>query len=220
MAVQHVETDDKFDELRRAWIAGHQGWSTIQRRRAERLGRRVRSRQRAMATTVPDPHDDTAIPPLMLRAAKSPAAQLELTAVAILAIGVPLGWLGGWALKHAVVGLIPSMLRAFPITGLLWSGVALGATILVFYDPGPSPAQTVGVPWLCAQMATMPAIAGLYGVLDGWLAVPDSQRWWPLAPSRRPLTEADAVDILGGYDGTGPDLLDAQRLNAMGERSA
>lgn len=39
--------DDRFDEMRRAWIARHQGWSTIQRRRVEQLGRTVRARQRA-----------------------------------------------------------------------------------------------------------------------------------------------------------------------------
>ncbi|MDT5347997.1 MAG: hypothetical protein QOH91_1284, partial [Mycobacterium sp.] len=29
---------ERYDEMRRAWIAAHQGWSTIQRRRAELLG--------------------------------------------------------------------------------------------------------------------------------------------------------------------------------------
>ena len=52
---------DRFDEMRRAWIAAHQGTSTIQRRRAEVLGRDVRARQRAVANAVPDPHDDTVL---------------------------------------------------------------------------------------------------------------------------------------------------------------
>jgi hypothetical protein len=220
MAAGYVDSTDKFDEVRRAWIAGHQGWSTIQRRRAERLGRRVRARQREVATAVPDPHDDTTIPALVLRTAQSPPAQLELIVVTIVAIVVPLGWLGGLVLKHAVVRLIPSPLRAFPIAGLLWSGVVLGITILTCYNPGPSLARMVGAPWLCAQLAAVPAIAGMYGVLDGWLAIPGSERWWPLTPSRSPLTKADAVDILGGYDSTGPGLVDAQRLNVVGERSA
>ena len=68
-------SDDKFDEVRRAWIARRQGWSTIQRRRAEQLGRKVRARQRDVAAAVPDPHDDTVIPPLWLRTAKSPSSQ-------------------------------------------------------------------------------------------------------------------------------------------------
>ena len=71
---------DRFDEMRRAWIAAHQGASTIQRRRAELLGHRVRSRQRHLATAVPDPHDDTVLPPLGLRTAHSQAARVEFIA--------------------------------------------------------------------------------------------------------------------------------------------
>jgi hypothetical protein len=219
MAAWHVDPDDNFDELRRAWIAGHQGWSTIQRRRAERLGRKVRARQRAVATAVPDPHDDTSIPPLLLRTARSPATQVELMGVSLLAMTLPLGWLGGWALKHAVVGMIPSTLRGFPVAVLLWSGVVLGASILICYDPGVALMQTAGVPWLCVQVAGVPAVAGGYGLLDGWLAVPCSERWWPLVPSRVALSAADAAEILGGYDSTGPGLLDTRQLNAVGERS-
>ncbi|MDT5347850.1 MAG: hypothetical protein QOH91_1137, partial [Mycobacterium sp.] len=43
--------------------------------------------------------------------------------------------------------------------------------------------------------------------------------WWPLTPPKRPLSVEDAAAILGGYDVTGPALLDAQRLNEPGERS-
>jgi hypothetical protein len=72
---------DRFDKVRRAWIAAHQGASTIQRRCAEVLGRRVRSRQRQAAAAVPDPHDDTVLRPLGLRSVHSQAAQVELIAV-------------------------------------------------------------------------------------------------------------------------------------------
>jgi hypothetical protein len=34
---------ERYDDMRRAWIASHQGWSTIQRRRAELLGRKIRA---------------------------------------------------------------------------------------------------------------------------------------------------------------------------------
>src|ERR1700731_4539234 len=98
---------DRLDEMRRAWIAAHQGTSTIQRRRAEVLGRDVRSRQRAVANAVPDPHDDTVLPPLWLRNARSPAAQLELMAVLAVMLLAPVGWLGGWLVKTAVTRLIP-----------------------------------------------------------------------------------------------------------------
>ena len=91
---------DRFDEMRRAWIAAHQGASTIQRRRAELFGRRIRVRQRAVATAVPDPHDDSVIPPLWLRTAKSLASQLELFVVTVAALVIPLGWVGGRLLKR------------------------------------------------------------------------------------------------------------------------
>ena len=84
-------SEDRFDEVRRTWIAAHQGWSSIQRRRAELLGRRVRARQRAVASAVPDPHDDTVIPPLWLRTATSPASQVELLVVGLCAAVAPLG---------------------------------------------------------------------------------------------------------------------------------
>jgi len=134
---------DRFDEMRRAWIAAHQGTSTIQRRRAEVLGRDVRARQRAVANAVPDPHDDTVLPPLWLRNAHSPAAQLELMGVLALTLLAPLGWPAGWLVKTAVTRLIPQALRAFPIAALLWSGAGLGALIVLTYDPAPIAGQPV-----------------------------------------------------------------------------
>jgi hypothetical protein len=204
---------DRFDEMRRTWIAAHQGFSTIQRRRAELLGRKVRARQRAIATAVPDPHDDTVIPPLWLRTTKSCASQVELLAVTVAAIVVPLGWIGGWLFQAAVTQLIPSRLRAFPIAALLWSGALLGLLIVVIYDPAPTFGQVVFAPWLCLQLAAVPSVAGVYGLAEGWLAVPGSNQWWPLTPPKQPLTADDAATILGGYDITGPALLDARRLN-------
>ncbi len=207
---------DRFDEMRRAWIAAHQGTSTIQRRRAEVLGRDVRARQRAVANAVPDPHDDTVLPPLWLRNAHSPAAQLELIGVVALTLLAPVGWPVGWLVKTAVKRLIPQTLRAFPIAALLCSGAVLGALIAVMYDPaGHAPL----VVWACAQVAAVPVVAGVYGIAEGWLAVPGSADWWPLAPPQRPITAEEAAAILGAYDSIGPGLVDAERLNEPGERS-
>jgi hypothetical protein len=212
-------TVDRFDEMRRAWIAAHHGASMTQRRRAETLGRKIRARHRAVATAVPDPHDDTVIPPLWLRTAKSPASQIELLAVTVVALVIPLGWVGGCLLKGVVTQLIPEYLRGFPITALLWSGVILELLIVLVYHPTPTFGQVVLSPWLCLQLAAAPAVAGAYGVAEGWLAVSGSRQWWPLTPPKRHLTAADAADILGGYDTTGPVLLDEQRLNEPGQRS-
>lgn len=210
---------DRFDETRRAWIAAHQGWSTIQRRRAELLGRKVRARQRFVATAVPDGHDDTVIPPLWLRATNSPASQLELLGVLAAAALAPLGWPSGWLLKQVVIQLIPGALRAYPIPALLWSGSALGLLIIGLYDPAPTFGQTVMTPWLCGQLVAAFVVAGLYGIAEGWLALPESRQWWPLTPPQRPITADDAASILGGYDITGPALLDVAPLHQPGERS-
>jgi hypothetical protein len=216
-------SQDRFDEVRRAWIAEHQGWSTIQRRRAEQLGRRVRARQRRRAAAIPDPHDDTVLAPLWLRSAKSPAAHAEMAVVLLAALVAPLGWFGGWIVKNLLAQLIPTTLRGYPVAALLWSGAGLGllATLLcqAVYDPAQSLRQVALLPWGCLQLAAVPAVAGIYGIAEGWLAVPGSQQWWPLTPPKRPLTPQDAAEILGGYDRTGPGLLDAQRLNEPGERT-
>src|SRR5258705_2267303 len=151
-------SQDRFDEMRRAWIAAHQGASTIQRRRAELLGRKVRARQRVIATAVPDPHDDTVIPPLWLRAANSSASQMELLAVAVVALVVPLGWISGGIVKGVVTRLVPGTLRAFPIAALLWSGAVLGLLIVLIYDPAPTFGQVVLTPWLCLQLAAIPVV--------------------------------------------------------------
>lgn len=210
---------DRFDETRRAWIAAHQGVSTIQRRRAELLGRRIRARQRTVATAVPDPHDDTVIPPLWLRTAKSPASQIELLVVTMVALFIPIGWVGGYLLTQVVAALIPTQLRAFPIAALLWSGALLGALTIFVYDPAPTFGEAVFAPWLCLQLAAVPVVSGVYGVAEGWLAVAGSHQWWPLTPAERPLTAEDAATILGGYDTTGPALIETRALNEPGERS-
>lgn len=211
--------DDRFDEVRRAWIAAHQGWSTIQRRRAELLGRKLRARRRAVAAAVPDPHDDTALPPLWLRSAQSPASQLECLGVVFAALLVPIGWLGGRVLYGAVARLIPATMRAFPIATFLWCGAVSGLCIAMFYHPGPALPEIVVTPWLCVQVAAAPVFAGLYGIAEGWLAVTGSDQWWPLAPPKRPMTADDAALILGPCDTTGPALLDAHPLPEPGERS-
>ena len=75
------------------------------------------------------------------------------------------------------------------------------------------------LPWLALQIAAVPFVAGVYGVLEGWLAVEGSEQWWPLTPVAEPLTAEDAAAILGAYDLTGPGLVEARRLNDSGPRT-
>lgn len=219
----HVGSVDRFDSVRRAWIAQHQGWSTIQRRRAERLGRRIRARQREHASAVPDPHDDTSLPPVWLRTAQSPASHVEVTLLGAVLVMVPLGVVGGYAIKAAVTRLIPDTLRGYPVVALAAAAVALGALTVALgvtvHHPGGSLREAVLAPWVCVQISAVPAAAGVLGLAEGWLAVPASRRWFPLTPTEPALTSAEAVEILGGYDVTGPGLLEAKRLEWPGERT-
>jgi hypothetical protein len=65
----------------------------------------------------------------------------------------------------------------------------------------------------------VPTVAGLYGLAEGWLTVDGAGQWWPLTPARRALTAEDAVAVLGGYDLTGPAILDARPLREPGHRT-
>jgi hypothetical protein len=213
---------DRFDDVRREWIARHQGWSTIQRRRAEQLGRLIRVRQRAQAAAVPDPHDDTLLPPILLRTNQSPASAVEGLALTALLVIAPLGWLGGYLVKCAVVRLIPSQLRGYPVAVLLWAGAAIGALtvalVAAVQRPGADLTQLTVMPWLCVQIAGVFVVAGVYGIAEGWLAVPASRLWLPRTPPTPAVTAEDAAAVLGGWDMTAPGLLDAQPLNAHGHR--
>ncbi|MFL0242637.1 hypothetical protein [Mycobacterium sp. SMC-17] len=214
---------DRYDDVRREWIEFHQGWSTIQRRRAEQLGRIVRKRQRIQTSAVPNPHDDTRIDPLWIRANKSNASKVELAIVLTAFAIAPIGWVGGWVLKKVFTQLIPQTLRGYPIAALLWSGVGLGVLTLgvyqLVYDPAGSFAQIAVLPWLCLQLAAAPVAAAIWGIAEGWLAVAGSHQWWPLTPVKRELNAEDAAAVLGGYDLTGPAIVDAMPLNQPGQGS-
>lgn len=207
------------DEARHAWIMAHQGFSTIQRRRAEILGRKIRTRQRFAANAAPDAHDDTVIPPLWLRAARSPASHIEMLVVVLASLIVPVGWLGGLIVKRILTGCIPHTLRAFPVVALLWAGVVVGSAILTLYSPAASMAQIVIAPWLCLQLAAIPVAAGICGIAEGWLAVAGSDLWWPLTPPQRPITAREAGAILGDLNVFTPRSTDTATVPSLDERS-
>ena len=123
------------------------------------LGRRIRARQRAVATAVPDPHDDTVSPPLWLRTAKSPASRIEVLVVTMAALVVPIGWVGGHLLMKVVTAVIPKHLRAFPIAALLWCRPAAVISLAVLCG-GDGAAEVVGrtlrsprLPWNSSKVS-------------------------------------------------------------------
>lgn len=197
---------DIFDDQRRAWIAAHAGIFVFQRRRAEQLGKRLRARARERTGVRPDPHDDDVRPGVLFRKAAD-TGWWEKTIVLTAAVAAPIGWPLGRLAYARIVRLIPETLRAYPIPALVWAAVVCGAPLVVFYDPAPSLWSTLVVPWLLAQIPATFLAAGIYGVLEGWLAVDGSSHWWPMAPAAQ---EVDDLLFLGPMDLPVPTLLDPE----------
>lgn len=207
---------DRFDELRREWIARHASVFTIQKRRAEVLNRRIRDRHRKLAGARPSPYDDNVIKPLPARRTDTIEGYVEAAVVVAAALLAPIGWPAGIALYQRIVGFIPYRLRSYPVPALLWAGVVLGALTLCLYQPGTGLATALLTPWLVAQIPATLLAAGIYGILNGWLAVDGATDWWPLAPRRVP----DDLDYpMGPDDMTGPGIFHQYDLDA-GEQPA
>ncbi|ODQ95153.1 hypothetical protein [Mycolicibacterium holsaticum] len=200
---------DRYDELRREWIAEHSGIFTMQIRRAELLNRRIRRRHRETAGARPNPYDDHATHPLLSRGAKTVEAKLELTIVVLAALAAPLGWAVGRFLYQRIETLIPDRLRSYPVPALLIAAAVLGALTTVLYNPGPSLSSAILAPWLMAQIPATALTAGIYGILNGWLAIDGSTEWWPLTP---PPPSVDLPAQLLPDDLTAPSLFDTETV--------
>lgn len=206
-----------FDEERRAWIAARAGIWLIQKRRAERLGKRIRARSRARVGARPDPHDDQVSLPLAFRTPSTPIGALETALVTAVAISAPIGWPLGRSLYAAVVRLIPERLQSYPVVALAWAAVLSGTPLPLLYDPSPSLTSTLIIPLLLAQIPAVFAAASAYGVLEGWLAIDGSSDWWPLSPAQRDI---DDNLILGPAPLPMPTLLDAAPVTSNRHDSA
>jgi hypothetical protein len=195
--------EDRFDELRRAWIARYAGIFPIQKRRAEILNRRIRDRRRRLAGARPSPYDDNVIKPLVARRAETVEGYVEAATVVIAVLLAPIGWAAGVALYQRIVGMVPQRLRSYPVVALLWASVGLGALTLFLYQHGTGLGTTLIAPWLIAQIPATFLAAGIYGILNGWLAVDGATEWWPLTPQPVP-TDLDYP--MGPDDMTGPGI--------------
>lgn len=163
-----------FDEQRHAWIAAHAGKFVFQRRRAALLNRKLRDRERARIGAHLDPHGAQIAPPPMLFRA------LEVVIVAVAALAAPIGWPAGRLLYRYMTTLIPKRMRAYPISALLWFAVLdFFVPLLILVDAPVSQWPTPVQLWLIIQMPVTFLVAGIYGILEGWLAVEGSTAWWP-----------------------------------------
>lgn len=186
---------DRFDEIRRKWIARHQHTFTFQKRRAEILARQIRDRAQERTGARVDPADDDLIHPMWARSGDTVYGALDWVIVGTAAVLAPVGWIAGRGLYKFVIQLIPDEIRSYPIAAFMWGAVATGLPLpmiyWLFYDAADSLSMTVLVPWGFAQVPAALLAAGVYGILEGWLAVDGSRDWWPM----RPPQESETVDF-------------------------
>ena len=205
---------DRFDEVRRKWIARHQHAFTFQKRRQEVLARRIRDRAWEKTGARVDPADDDVIHSVFRRGHSTVYAVGDLVLLGVLAVAAPLGWPLGKALYHSVIQLIPGELRSYPIAAFLWAAVAVGLPLPLLYRPGDTWAATLFVPWLIAQLPAALLAAGVYGILEGWLAVDGARDWWPM----RPPEDHEVVDFgVAPEDLTMPPLFETLAEEPVGE---
>jgi hypothetical protein len=209
---------DRFDEIRRKWIARHQYIFTFQKRRAEILSRQIRDRDTILTGARVDTADDDVIHPWFMRPVKTPYAAVDWTIFMVAGILAPLGWPAGKALSKMVVQLIPVELRSYPIAALFWAAAGVGAPlplVLWLTGPGDSLLSAAIAPWLVAQIPAALLAAGLYGIAEGWLAVDGARDWWPM----RPPPEVDDIDFgfLEADDMTGPGIFPTRRERPLGD---
>jgi hypothetical protein len=211
---------DRYDEIRRKWIARHQYIFTFQKRRAEILARQIRDRDRILTGARVDTADDDVIHPWYVRRPKTPYGMAEWVLLMVPGVLAPLGWLAGKGLAQLIVQLIPAKLRSYPIAAMLWAAAGVGTPlplVLWLTGPGDSLLTAVMVPWLVAQIPGALLAAGLYGIAEGWLAVDGARDWWPM----RPPPEVDDIDFgfLQADDLTGPGIFPTRRARPLGDAS-
>lgn len=204
-------TADKYDEIRRRWIARHQRTFIFQKRRGELLARDIRDRDTVLSGARDDPADDDVIHPWYMRPVKTPYAQLDWAIFMAAAVLAPAGWPLGKMMSKTVVQLIPGELRSYPVAGFMWAAAGIGLplpAVVMLVGPSESLDQAIGLPWVLAQVPAALLTAGIYGILEGWLAVDGARDWWPM----RPPAKADDVDFgFEADDLTGPGIFPTRK---------
>jgi hypothetical protein len=200
---------DRFDEIRRKWIARHQYTFIFQKRRAELLARQIRDRDTDRTGAQVDPADDDVIHPWFMRPVRTPHAMLDWAILMAAGVLAPLGWPVGKALSKSVVQLIPGELGSYPVAAFMWSAVVVGLPMPLLYERGDSLVSAAAIPWLRAQIPAALLTAGIDGILDGWLVVDGAREWWPM----RPPDEVDDIDFgfVEADDLTGPGVFPTRR---------
>ena len=109
---------DRFDEIRRKWIARNQHTFIFQKRRAEILARQIRDRATENSGARVDPADDDVIHPFLMRSHQTKYAAVDAIVVVSAAVLAPLGWPLGRLLYKLTVQLIPEGIRVLSDRGV------------------------------------------------------------------------------------------------------
>lgn len=175
---------DRFDETRRKWIARYQRTFIFQKRRAEILARQIRDRAAENSGARVDPADDDVIHPFLMRSHQTKYGALDAIIVGTAAFLAPIGWPLGRAVYKLTVQQTDDekILRSYPIAAFMWAAVVIGLPMALLYSPTDSIIGTLLVPYLFAQIPATALAAGVYGILEGWLAVDGARDWWPKLP--------------------------------------
>ncbi len=121
---------DRFDEIRRKWIARNQRTFIFQKRRAELLARQIRDRDTKRTGARVDTADDDVIHPWYVRPVKTPYAMLDWAILMTGAVMAPIGWPVGKARctgREAPSGIRTSWRNRYPLKHCAPSAVSLSS---------------------------------------------------------------------------------------------
>ncbi|PQM45309.1 hypothetical protein C1Y40_04534 [Mycobacterium talmoniae] len=177
---------------RASWIRNHARSRTFQRTRADLLQLAYDDHRRAAAGVAYNPHAQGVTEFMWLRSINSRAGAAEAILVVGCALLFPLAWPLGRLLYRWLARRItpePESLHSIPITALAWIGAAVMTLGTVIINPsGATFGGTVILPWILVQGAGTFLMASVYGILEGWLAIPGSTDLWPYPPPPLPET--------------------------------
>ena len=198
---------------RAAWIVNHAGRLGFQTRRGQLLQGADDDRKRAISGVDYNRHLQAVTERFWLRAVQSRAGAAELVVVVGAALIFPLAWPLGRLLYLWLVGRVAAARQAgtahglwsIPITALGWISAALMFVAAVLIDPSGSTLLGVIVPpWIAVQGAGIFVMASVYGVMEGWLAIPGATGWWPFPPPPLPPAGSLAAEYDSATGGAPP----------------
>ncbi|MDM2164725.1 hypothetical protein PP352_21480 [Mycobacteroides abscessus] len=171
------------------WCINHAGPWMFQRRRGQLMFRADDEADHIVHGVALDTHVDGLPESIWFR------WSWELIVTGILGLLYPVAWPAGRELYRYHTRMVEARrLATPPIVAMTWAATFLTALFTVFmlgmhdamFGPGAGFGRMFVMPWLLAQFAGIFWWAGLYGRLEGWLAIPGATEFWPKEPDQLP----------------------------------